>query len=269
MMRKILLPIFLAFYALALMSCESKQAVIPNKVHCVNDLGHKKVGVQIGNTADIYATDFGGDTAKIDVDRYTKLADAIQALKQQKLDCVILDEQPALAFAAKNGDIKIVKEEFTLEDYALCLKKGNTELLDKINQALAKLKENGTIHKIITNYIGTDEEKGTMPYEKQDVERKGKLIVATNAEFPPYEYVDNGKITGIGMDIMQAVCDELGYQVKVTVHPFAHVCCRTQTAVVCLENMEIRLSVNSASRPQGAPKTEFCPGLICASLSQF
>ena len=64
-MRKFLLPIFIAFYALALVSCESKQAVIPNKVHSINDLGHKKVGVQIGNTADIYASDFGGDTAKI------------------------------------------------------------------------------------------------------------------------------------------------------------------------------------------------------------
>ena len=64
-MRKFLLPILIALYALALVSCDSKQAVIPNKVHCVNDLGHKKVGVQIGNTADIYASDFGGDTAKI------------------------------------------------------------------------------------------------------------------------------------------------------------------------------------------------------------
>ncbi len=88
-------------------------------------------------------------------------------------------------------------------------------MLDKVNAALKKLKEDGTIQKIITNYIGTDEEKGTMPYEKKDVERKGKLIVATNAEFPPYEYVDDGKITGIDMDIMQAICDELGMDMSI------------------------------------------------------
>ncbi len=178
------------------------------------DFTNKTIGVQLGTTGDIYATDYEDDgTAK--VERYSKAADAIQALKQKKLDCVILDEQPAKEFVARNNDIRILPKEFTLEDYALCLKKGNTELLDKVNTALAKLKEDGTIQKIITNYIGTDEEKGTMPYEKKDVKRNGKLIVATNAEFPPYEYVDNGKITGIDMDIMQAICDELGMEMTI------------------------------------------------------
>ena len=111
-MRKFLLPILIALYALALVSCDSKQAVIPNKVHCVNDLGHKKVGVQIGNTADIYASDFGGDTAKIDVDRYTKLADAIQALKQGKIDAVLSDDQPAKAFVRENPSLRILDEVF-------------------------------------------------------------------------------------------------------------------------------------------------------------
>ena len=178
------------------------------------DFNGKTIGVQLGTTGDIYATDYEDDgTAK--VERYSKAADAIQALKQQKIDCVILDEQPALNFVQRNKDIKILKKEFTLEDYALCLKKGNKELLDKVNAALAKLKEDGTLEKIITNYIGTDEEKGTMPYEKKDVQRNGTLVVATNAEFPPYEYVDNGKITGIDMDMMQAVCDELGMELKI------------------------------------------------------
>lgn len=178
------------------------------------DFKDKTIGVQLGTTGDIYATDYEDDgTAK--VERYSKAADAIQALKQQKIDCVILDEQPALNFVQRNKDIRILKKEFTLEDYALCLKKGNKELLDKVNAALAKLKEDGTLAKIITNYIGTDEEKGTMPYEKKDVQRNGTLVVATNAEFPPYEYVDNGKITGIDMDIMQAICDEIGVELKI------------------------------------------------------
>ena len=198
----------------------SKQVIIvydpapKDEIVGVADLVGKKIGVQLGTTGDIYATDYEDDgTAK--VERYNKAADAIQALKQRKIDCVILDEQPALAFLKQNGDIKIIDEEFTLEDYALCLKKGNKDLLDKINGALAKLKEDGTIQKIITNYIGTDEQKGTMPYAKKDVERKGKLVVATNAEFPPYEYVENGRIVGIDMDIMQAICDELGMELSI------------------------------------------------------
>ena len=115
MMRKILFPILIAIYSFALVSCESRQAVIPNKVHCINDLGHKKVGVQIGNTADIYASDFGGDTAKIDVDRYTKLADAVQALMQGKIDAVLSDDQPAKAFVRQNPSLRILEEVFVEE----------------------------------------------------------------------------------------------------------------------------------------------------------
>ena len=198
----------------------SKQVIIvyddkpKDEITGVDDLIGKRIGVQLGTTGDVYATDYEDDGTAT-VERYNKAADAIQALKQQKLDCVILDEQPALAFVEKNGDIKIIDEEFALEDYALCLKKGNNELLDKVNTALAKLKADGTIQNIITNYIGTDDQKGTMPYQKKDVERKGKLVVATNAEFPPYEYVDNGTITGIDMDIMQAICDELGMEMSI------------------------------------------------------
>ena len=178
-------------------------------INGVDDLVGKTIGVQLGTTGDTFATDYEKDgTASIE--RYNKAADAVQALKQHKIDCVIIDEQPALSFVAVNDDIKILEEEFAVEEYALCVKKGNSELLGKINTALQKLKADGTIAKINTNYIGTDEEKGTMPYQKKDVQRTGDLIVATNAEFKPYEYIENNQIIGIDMDIMQAVCDELG-----------------------------------------------------------
>ena len=91
-----------AIFAFLFSACESKSDVIPNRVFCINDLSHKKVGVQIGNTADIYATEYGGDTAKIDVERYTKLADAVQALLQGKIDAVLSDDQPAKAFVRLN-----------------------------------------------------------------------------------------------------------------------------------------------------------------------
>ena len=178
------------------------------------DFTGKTIGVQLGTTGDIYATDYETDgTAR--VERYSKAADAIQALKQQKIDCVILDEQPAKNFVEKNENIRIIDEEFALEDYAMCVKKGNKELLDKVNAALKKIREDGTLQKIIDNYIGTDDTVGKTPYQKKDVERKGTLTVATNAEFPPYEFVSNGQITGIDMDMVQAIADELGMELKI------------------------------------------------------
>ena len=197
-----------------IVNAPKKQETTDNTINSVDDLIGKNIGVQLGTTGDTFATDYEKD-GTANLERYTKAADAIQALNQNKIDCVIIDEQPALSFVAVNSNLSILEEEFAVEEYALSIKKGRTELLDKINNALAKLKADGTLDKINTNYIGTDEEKGSMPYQKKDVQRTGKLVVATNAEFPPYEYVNNGQIVGIDMDIMQAVCDELGFDMEI------------------------------------------------------
>ncbi|MBR5815781.1 MAG: transporter substrate-binding domain-containing protein, partial [Methanocorpusculaceae archaeon] len=88
-------------------------------------------------------------------------------------------------------------------------------LTAQFNDALAALKADGTLAQIIENYIGDDDVKGTMPYVKKDVERKGTLVMATNAYFPPYEYYAGGDIVGIDADIAQAICDELGYELEI------------------------------------------------------
>ena len=155
-----------------------------------------------------YETDGSGTV----VERYNKGADAVQALKQGKLDCVIIDELPALAFVEQNEGLKILEENFVEEDYAFVIAKGNEALVDQVNETLRELKDEGVLDNIAKNYTGTDEEIGKYPYEIMDVERtNGTLTVGTNAEFPPYEYYEEGKITGIDMDIMQAVCDKLGF----------------------------------------------------------
>ena len=159
-----------------------------------------------------YETDGSGTV----VERYNKGADAMQALKQGKLDCVIIDELPALAFVEQNEGLKILEENFVEEDYAFVIAKGNEALVDQVNETLRELKDEGVLDNIAKNYTGTDEEIGKYPYEILDVERtNGTLTVGTNAEFPPYEYYEEGKITGIDMDIMQAVCDKLGMELKI------------------------------------------------------
>lgn len=161
-------------------------------------------------------SDYEGDEAGTTVERYNKGADAIQALKLGKIDCVVIDEQPAIEFVKQNSGIHIVEEEFTLEDYAFCVAKENTELLAQMNEAIETLKADGTIDNIIKNYIGTEDEIGQYPYESKDVARdNGTLVVGTNAEFPPYEYYENNEVTGIDIDIMRAVSDELGMDMQV------------------------------------------------------
>lgn len=85
--------------------------------------GGRKIGVQLGTTGDIYVSDYENDGSGTKVERYNKGADAVQALKVGKIDCVVIDEQPALAFVKENKGLKILDEEFTNEDYAFCLKR--------------------------------------------------------------------------------------------------------------------------------------------------
>lgn len=147
--------------------------------------------------------------------RYNKGADAIQALKTGKIDCVVIDSLPAEKFVEANSDLKIVENIWEPEEYAICLKKGNTELTEKMNAAMAELKEEGTLDKIMANYIGDN--TGSFQYETPEGTEypNGKLIMATNAEFEPWEYKEGSDIIGIDADIAKAICDKMGYDLEI------------------------------------------------------
>lgn len=115
-----------------------------------DDLAGKTIGVQQGTTGDIYASDDFGDE---NIDRYPKGVDAVQALLQGKVDAVIIDNEPAKVFVGENAGLKLLDAAYAEEEYAIAVKKGNTELLDQINGALAELKDSGTLDEIVGKYI--------------------------------------------------------------------------------------------------------------------
>ena len=187
-------------------------------VESIDDLAGKKIGVQLGTTGDTYVTDeYEGDDAGTKIERFNKANDTVMALKQGKIDCIIIDSLPAEEFVKNNDDLEILEEDFATEEYAIAVKKGNDELTEAINGALKELKEEGILDQINENYIGSDDVKGTCPYESpEDADRSnGTLTMATNATFPPYEYYEGDKIVGIDVEMAQAVCDKLGYELKV------------------------------------------------------
>ena len=116
----------------------------------IDDLAGKKIGTQLGTTGDMYSKD---DFGEENVTSYGKGADAVIALKGGDVDAVIIDNEPAKAFVAENEGLKILETEYAVEDYAIAIAKENTDLLAKINTAMAELKADGTIDKIIDKYI--------------------------------------------------------------------------------------------------------------------
>ena len=121
-----------------------------------DDLANDKmIGVQQGTTGDIYCSDTPekGGFGEEHVIAYPNGASAVQALITGKVDAVVIDNEPAKAFVAENEGLKILDTEYVTEDYAIAIAKDNTDLLDKVNASLAKLKEDGTVQSIIDKYI--------------------------------------------------------------------------------------------------------------------
>ena len=133
------------------------QAIIVKEgspITCADDLyaegANYQVGAQLGTTGDTYATD---DFGSANVTTYSNGNEAVLALLGGSVDCVIIDNEPAKALVAANAGLKILETSYANEDYAICIKKGNAELLEKINQAIMELTDDGTIQGIINKYI--------------------------------------------------------------------------------------------------------------------
>lgn len=118
-----------------------------------DDLEGKNIGVQTGTTGDICCTD---DYGQEHVKQFNNGPLAVAALVNGQVDCVVIDQEPAKNYVAANSGLKILDTAYADEDYAIAIKKGNTELLDKVNGALKELEGDGTLQSIVDKYISAD-----------------------------------------------------------------------------------------------------------------
>ena len=124
----------------------------------IDDMQGKMIGVQRGTTGDLYCSDTvenGGFGAE-NVTPYPDGLTAVQALMNGQVDCVVIDNAPAQEFVTANPGLKILETEYANEDYAIGVAKGNTQLLDALNTAIAELKADGTIQSILDKYISAE-----------------------------------------------------------------------------------------------------------------
>lgn len=119
-------------------------------VATLDDIAGKKIGVQTSTTGDIIASEEFGEES---IQRFERTADAVAALVNGKIDCVIIDNEPAKKFVEANEGLKILETTYAVEDYAICFAKENTELLEKVDTALKELIADGSVKAIIDKYI--------------------------------------------------------------------------------------------------------------------
>ena len=127
-----------------------------SSIQTVDDLANAKmIGTQKGTTGYIYCSDTpeNGGYGEDHVTGYDSGALAVMALMNDQVDAVVIDNEPAKAFVEANEGLKILDTEFAVEDYAIGVDKGNTQLLDAINGALKELIADGTVQSIVDKYI--------------------------------------------------------------------------------------------------------------------
>ncbi len=181
----------------------NKSEIPANRVFSINDLSHKKVGVLEGTTGEVYAAEYGDDSSRIHAQVFTTLAEAVEALRRGELDAVLSDDAPAKVFVDKNPSLRILNENFKEESYAGVVAKEKWGLLDTVNVALIQMRAMGVFDSIFNSYIG-----GSGNFRVQADSTTGPVLkVATNAEFPPFEYRRDGHVVGIDIEIARYIAD--------------------------------------------------------------
>jgi polar amino acid transport system substrate-binding protein len=127
-----------------------------SKVAKFADLKKLKVGVQTGTTGDEAVSKLLGKT-NTNIKRFESTPLALKELESGGLDAVVADNGVVINYVANNpgGKFKTVSDkDFVPEQYGIPVKKGNAELLAKLNKGLAEIKADGTYAKIFTQYFG-------------------------------------------------------------------------------------------------------------------
>ncbi len=192
--------------------CGCGQARDPCQPSSVEEIAGCRVGVQVGSTADQGATALLDRLGYADMlERFNSSPDAVTAMKQGKIDLVIVDHQPALEFLRKNPDLVILDFPFAQETFAGAVALERPDLLAEINQALIRAEEMGIPEKLRQTFV---EHQGDYHYVQKN-QGGAPLVMATNAQFPPYEYFEGGQVTGYEVELARAVADLMGRQLRI------------------------------------------------------
>ncbi len=191
-------------------SSDSAQGSATPAIQSADDLVGKKIGVQGGTTGETWVQE---NVQDVKLNSYNSGMDAALDLKNGAIDAIVLDELPAKAIVAQNPDLMVLDLTLTTEEYAIAVKKGNTALLESINAAIAKMKENGEYDALCQAFIPAD--GNIVIPEAKGTEGSETIKMGTNASFPPFEYVEGSDIVGFDISMSQAIAEDMGKKLEI------------------------------------------------------
>ena len=205
-MKKIISIVLGAAVVLSAAGCSKKASV---KIGAAADLEGKVIGVQAGTTGEIYVEGVKDATVK----SFKTGIDAALALKNGAIDAIVLDELPAKEIVKRNNSLTIVNDNFAAEEYAIAVRKGNTELLDSINATISRIKADGTYENLINAFMPVD--GNIVIPEVAGIESKDVVKMGTNASFPPFEYTEGTKVVGFDATLSTMIANDYGKALQI------------------------------------------------------
>ena len=192
---------------------QTAEATSPASWTSTDDLKTAKIAVQEGTTGDALVSDNYPDAT---ISRFKAVTACGMELLNGRVDCIVVDSMPAQKLVDANPDKMMIlpfAASDTQEAYAIGLPKGS-ELTAEFNEAMATLEENGTYDLLVQKHISNEDVE--LP-ELPTYESKGTLIMGTNAEFAPFEYVgDDGEtLMGFDIDYAKYLCATMGYDLQI------------------------------------------------------
>ena len=181
-MKKVLFAVFAASAVFALAGCKEKKNVVINSKA---DLENLSIGCQAGTTGEIYIQE---DLPNAKCNSFKNVIDASLSLKNGAIDAIIIDELPAKEVCKNNSDLTILDFDLVTDVYAIAVQKGNTELLNSINKTISIEAKSGN----------------------------GKIVMGTNAAFPPFEYVEGSKVVGFDASMAQYIANDCGKTLEIS-----------------------------------------------------
>ena len=204
-MKKVYI-LFLCLCAAAFFSCAKKSQV---SIKSAEDLEDLKVGCQAGTTGELYLTE---EMHNVDVKSFKTGIDAALSLKNGAIDAVVLDELPAKEIVKRNSSLQILDIPFATEEYAIAVRKGDSELLSSINKTIGSMKADGTYQTLVNTFMPVDGEIKV----PADIQTEGEVIkMGCNAAFPPFEYSEGTKAVGFDITFAQMIARDYGRKLEI------------------------------------------------------
>lgn len=207
-MKKIMAAVLAASAVFALAGCKEKKNVVINSKA---DLETLSIGCQAGTTGEIYIQE---ELPAAKLNSFKNVIDASLSLKNGAIDAIIIDELPAKEVCKNNSDLAILDFDLATDVYAIAVQKGNAELLASINKTIADMKADGRYESLMADFMPADGNIKIPAIEAKAGE--GKIIMGTNAAFPPFEYVEGSKVVGFDASMAQYIANDFGKNLEIS-----------------------------------------------------